>query len=105
MTFYEKFRKRFPPKFHGLEEPMVVNDFIEQLKQLFAVFRCTQKQKVSLLAYMFQGIALQWWNLVKAAIQANIVTEEDAWMSSLKNLWISLFLSTARISGKRISKI
>ncbi|KAJ8627943.1 hypothetical protein MRB53_021250 [Persea americana] len=76
---YEKFRKRFPPEFHGSEDPMVADDFIEQLEQIFAVFRCTQKQKVSLSAYMFRGIALQWWNSVKTVIQADTVTEENAW--------------------------
>ena len=76
---YEKSRKRFPPEFHGSEDPMVADDFIEQLEQIFAVFRCTQKQKVSLSAYMFRGIALQWWNSVKTVIQADTVTEENAW--------------------------
>ena len=104
VDLYEKFRKMFPPEFHGSEDPMEVDDFIEQLEHIFAVFICTQKQKVSLSAYMFRGIALKWWNLVKAIIQANIVTEEDG-RRSLENLWISSFLNTSKIGGRRISKI
>ena len=35
---YEKFRKRVPPEFHGSEDPMVADDFIEQMEQIFVVF-------------------------------------------------------------------
>ncbi|XXG55676.1 hypothetical protein AAC387_Pa03g3287 [Persea americana] len=81
---YEKFRKRVPPEFHRFEDPMVANDFIKQMEQIFAVFRCTQKQQVNLASYKFRGIALQWWNSVKAVVQAEAVTKENAWETFTK---------------------
>ena len=81
---FEKFRKRVPPEFHESEDPMVVDDFIEQMEQIFAVFRCTQTQRVNFAAYMFRGIALQWWNSVKAVVLAEAVAEENAWETFTK---------------------
>ena len=63
---------------------MAADDYIEQLEQIFAVFRCTQRQRVNLAAYMFRGIALQWWNSVKMVVQAETVAEENAWETFTK---------------------
>ena len=38
---YEKFRKMVPPEFHGSEDPMAADDFIEQLEQIFIIFYYT----------------------------------------------------------------
>ena len=40
----EKFRKRFPPKFHGIEDPAVTDEWVVQMERIYEVFKCTGVQ-------------------------------------------------------------
>ena len=40
----EKFRKRFPPEFHGIEDPAVADEWVVQMEKIYEVFKCTSVQ-------------------------------------------------------------
>ena len=42
----EKFRKRFPPEFHGIEDPAVANEWVVQMGTIYEVFKCMGIQQV-----------------------------------------------------------
>ena len=56
----EKFRKRFPPEFHGIEDPTVADEWVVQMEKIYEVFKCTGFQQVQLAAHMFRGAAERW---------------------------------------------
>ena len=37
----EKFRKRFPPEFHGIKDPAVADEWVVQMEKIYEVFKCT----------------------------------------------------------------
>ena len=73
----EKFRKRFPPEFHGIEDPAVADEWVVQMEKIYEVFKCTGIQQVQLVAHMFRGVAERWWKTVKHPNET--VEEEVAW--------------------------
>ncbi|XXG80001.1 hypothetical protein AAC387_Pa09g0960 [Persea americana] len=73
----EKFRKRFPPEFHGIEDPAVAYEWVVQMEKIYEVFKCMGVQQVQLAAHMFHGAAERWWKTVKHPYKR--VEEEVAW--------------------------
>ena len=37
----EKFRKRFPSEFHGIEDAAVADEWVAQMEKIYEVFKCT----------------------------------------------------------------
>ena len=64
---YERFRKRGPKEFTGIEDPMAADDWLEQIENIFEIFTCTGLERVQLAASMFSGLADRWWKTVRAA--------------------------------------
>ena len=76
-VIFEKFLKRGPPEFTGTEDPMVADDWLVRLEKIFRVFECTGQQQVQLAAYMFRGVAEDWWRTVHRSFEA--IGDEIAW--------------------------
>ena len=73
----EKFRKRFPPEFHGIDDPADADEWVVQMEKIYKVFKCTGIQQVQLAAHMFRGAATRWWKTVKHPYE--MVAEDVAW--------------------------
>ena len=71
----EKFRKRFPPEFHGIEDPAIADEWVVQMEKIYEVFKCTGVQQVQLAAHMLRRAAERWWKTVKHPYEA----VEDLW--------------------------
>lgn len=78
----EKFRKRFPPEFHGMEDPTDADEWVVQMEKIYEVFKCTGRQQVQLAAHMFRGVAERWWKMVKNPYET--VDDETAWKTFTK---------------------
>ena len=76
---FDNFKKRAPPEFYGNEDPLDADEWIFQVEKIFEVFRCTGKERVQLVAYMFRGIAEMWWKLVKTPYET--IEDDTAWTS------------------------
>ena len=73
----EKFLKRGPPEFTGTEDPLVANDWIVRMEKIFRVIECSGRQRVKLAAYMFHGIAEDWWRTMQRPYE--VIGDEAAW--------------------------
>ena len=73
---FERFQKRGPKEFTGQEDPLAVDDWLEQMENIFEVFRCTGRQQVQLTSSMFNGLEDIWWKMVKAKYR--IVADTEA---------------------------
>ena len=51
----EKFMKRFPPEFYGVEDPTEADEWTVQIEKIFEVFKCTGKQRFSWQLTYFEG--------------------------------------------------
>ena len=76
-VIFEKFLKRGPPKFTGMEDPLVTNDWIVRIEKIFKVFECLGRRRVQLAAYMFRGVAKDWWRVMQRPYK--IIGDEVAW--------------------------
>ena len=92
----EKFVKRFPPNFNGVEGPVEADEWAIQIKKIFKLFKYTGKQQVQLAAHMFLGTAEGWWKTIKSAYDT---TEDDkAWETfapETKREKLTFYLSSA----------
>ena len=43
---FKKFLKRGPTEFSGMEDPLVVDDWIVRMEKIFKVFECIGRQRV-----------------------------------------------------------
>jgi len=64
-ALFEKFRKRGPKEFVGTEDPLVADDWLAHIENIFEIFRCTEGEKVQLSASLFVGLADNWWKTVR----------------------------------------
>lgn len=71
---HEKFRKLGAIKFIGHAILLDVDDWLVEIENVFEVLVSTGRQKVSLAAYMFEGVTDTWWK----NIQVPYKTMEDA---------------------------
>ena len=66
---FEKFLKRGPPEFTGIEDPLVADDWIVRMEKIFKVFECSGRQRVQLAAYMFRSVVEDWWRTVQCSYE------------------------------------
>jgi hypothetical protein len=58
---YESFQRHDPPTFSGGRDPMVVEEWFDQLEEIFRVTKSGDHDKVELAPYRLRGEASQWW--------------------------------------------
>ena len=78
----EKFMKRLPPEFYGVEDPAEADEWTVQIEKIFEVFKCTSQQRVQLATHMFRGTAEGWWKTVKSAYDT--AEDDKAWETFVK---------------------
>ena len=66
-TLYEKFRKRGATEFHGKEEALQADEWLEHTCDVFETVICDNKQRVVLAASMLCGVDMDWWKSVRDA--------------------------------------
>ena len=54
---YESFRRPDPPTFSGGRDPMVAEEWLDQLEEIFRVTRSGNRDKVELATYRLRGEA------------------------------------------------
>ncbi|XXG69580.1 hypothetical protein AAC387_Pa06g2404 [Persea americana] len=67
-VLYEQFRKRGATEFHGTEDVLKADEWLEHIEDVFGTVTCSQKQKVSLISSMLREVAKTWWKIVSEAI-------------------------------------
>jgi len=60
-----KFNKLKPPKFRGGVDPLKYEGWIRRLENLFKIIEFSNRFKVALATYQFEGEAKYWWGIVK----------------------------------------
>ena len=76
---HEQFRKRGATEFHGTEDVMQADEWLEHTGDVFATVTCSQKQKVLLASSMLRGGAKTWWKSIKDTLLAT--PGDDIWES------------------------
>lgn len=56
----EQFQKFNLPMFEGKTDVLVVEKWLRQISKILSIMKCTEEQKVSFAAFMFQGEAEHW---------------------------------------------
>ncbi|KAL3722148.1 hypothetical protein ACJRO7_034501 [Eucalyptus globulus] len=64
----EQFLKLNPPRFSGASNPEVATLWIHELEKVFALLKCSNKDKVVLGVYQLQGNANTWWEVTKGRV-------------------------------------
>ena len=54
-----------PPKFQGGAKPLRYEDWIRKLENLFEIMECSDRYKVALATYQFEGETEYWWGTMK----------------------------------------
>ena len=54
---YQSFRRHDPPTFSGGRDPMVAEEWLDQLEEIFRVTRSGNRDKVELATYRLRGEA------------------------------------------------
>ncbi|KAH7839539.1 hypothetical protein Vadar_005460 [Vaccinium darrowii] len=58
-----EFLKLKPPTFTGGMDPTRANAWLESIKKIFKVMRCSETHKVGLASYQLEGEAHRWWTM------------------------------------------
>ncbi|XP_030461760.1 uncharacterized protein LOC115681827 [Syzygium oleosum] len=64
----EHFLKLKPPKFDGKGDLEAASLWVEELEKAFALLRCTEEEKVTLVVYQLQGNANDWWKATRGRV-------------------------------------
>ena len=67
---YKQLRKRGATEFHGTEDVMQADKWLEHIDDVFGTIVCTQKQRVSLTSSMLREVVKTWWKSVNDALLA-----------------------------------
>ncbi|XP_041011445.1 uncharacterized protein LOC121255235 [Juglans microcarpa x Juglans regia] len=59
-----------PPNFDGRSDPKAVEDWIQDIEEIFRALECTDQQKLWFIAFKLTGEAKRWWNSEKAIREA-----------------------------------
>jgi hypothetical protein len=54
---YQSFRRHYPPIFSGGRDPMIVEEWLDQLEEIFRITRSADQDKVELATYKLSGEA------------------------------------------------
>jgi hypothetical protein len=67
---YQSFGRHDPPTFSGGRDPMVAEEWLDQLEVIFRVIRSFDQEKVDLATYRLKGEASQWWERHREHMEA-----------------------------------
>ena len=61
-----QFNKLKPAKFEGGADPMVYEEWLWRMKNLFEIIECHERFKVHLATYQFKKEVEFWWGTIEA---------------------------------------
>ncbi|KAK8956681.1 hypothetical protein KSP39_PZI001269 [Platanthera zijinensis] len=56
------FMQSSPPKFAGSTNPLIVEEWLRQIKQIFEGIECPEEKRVTLVEFVLQKDVVAWWN-------------------------------------------
>ena len=65
MDMVYQLNKLKPPKFGDRLDPMVYEEWLKKMENLFEIMECPEKFKVRLATYQFEQEVKFWWGVVK----------------------------------------
>jgi len=63
-----KFNKVKPPKFEGGSGPLVYEEWLQEMENLFEIMKCLERFKVRLASYQFEWDVEYWWGTVELRV-------------------------------------
>jgi len=63
-----------PPKFEGGTGPMVYEEWLQRMENLFEIMECPERFKVHLAGYQFEKEDEFWWGTVKPRVGEPVLT-------------------------------
>ena len=78
-TLHEQFMKLNAPKFMGVVDPLVDEEWLKKLAGIFEVIEVTKEQKLSLGGFMLKGKARNWWEAMGRMQNAHLGGELITW--------------------------
>ena len=67
---YQSFNRHDPPIFSGGRDPMIAEEWLDQLEEIFRITRSADQDKVELATYRLRGEAAQWWKRYRDHMEA-----------------------------------
>ena len=67
---YQSFNRHDPPIFTGGRDPMIAEEWLDQLEEIFRITRSADQDKVELATYRLRGEAAQWWKRYRDHMEA-----------------------------------
>jgi len=69
-----QFNKLKPPKFEGGTGPVIYEEWLRRMENLFEIMECPERFKVHLATYQFKREVEFWWGTVKPAVGEPVLT-------------------------------
>ncbi|GAB2280672.1 hypothetical protein Dimus_015299 [Dionaea muscipula] len=80
-----EFQRLHPPEFNGEADPLIAEEWLEQITQMFDTLRIHEEDlRVSFAAYQLRGDARYWWRIASATVG-------DSW-ENFKNTFLDKYL-------------
>ncbi|XP_057976034.1 uncharacterized protein LOC131163460 [Malania oleifera] len=92
----EQFTRIKPPSFFGGAEPLVAENWVQDIKDMLVVFPCIEEQKVSFTAFKLTGEAKRWWRSTRLLEEWRPDPVAMTWSHFRKLLLERCFPSTIR---------
>ncbi|KAL5560387.1 hypothetical protein UlMin_036598 [Ulmus minor] len=74
---YERFRKQHPPVFEGSSDPLVAEEWLRSIEDIFNFMRLNDHERVLCSIYMLRKDARFWWDVVKQTLNAEALVWEE----------------------------
>ncbi|KAL5563369.1 hypothetical protein UlMin_033116 [Ulmus minor] len=74
---YERFCKQHPPIFEGSSDPLVAEEWLYSIEDIFNFMRLNDHERVLCAIYMLRKDARFWWDVVKQTLNAEALVWEE----------------------------
>ncbi|KAL5554138.1 hypothetical protein UlMin_041539 [Ulmus minor] len=74
---YERFRKQHPPVFEGSFDPLITEEWLRSIEDIFNFMRLNDHERVLCAIYMLWKDARFWWDVIKQTLNAEALVWEE----------------------------
>ncbi|XP_057952368.1 uncharacterized protein LOC131146651 [Malania oleifera] len=96
---FQQFTQANPPAFAGGPNPIVAEDWIQEIEELLGVLECTEEQKVKYATYKLVGEAKRWWRSAKMVEEQRPEPEVVTW-SRFKEVFFDRYFPAVTRAAK-----
>ncbi|GKE82425.1 zinc finger, CCHC-type, retrotransposon gag domain protein [Tanacetum coccineum] len=64
---YKAFLNCNPTEFHGDSDPVIVTNWLKEIKDIFKISECSTRQRVKYASHLLKGEVRHWWDTIKIA--------------------------------------